>query len=254
MEEEIIVACEVQEIDISGHTHVVIKPGNYEGELCIFTHANTSVEFIGNALVIKDPPNQQPKLSRKRRLSKDYADICISFDSSETNGKRMVFNNTEIVKETECQTKHIIECVYDRVTKISSKGSIRSTIMIPLDYSDSEIKLEDDGHLRFIEAQKFTDLFVSLIGDGSIFFKQADIESISVVLTGDGDLDLGNSQIETTSIKVTGTGSVANFTTRETASLNLVGKGTIKCIASPNAEIKHAKIGAGSIKVKRLAQ
>lgn len=278
----------LNEITLSGSTYVTIDHDD-EG-LNILTHKDTEVTFNDGTIVIKDPVQAFSGNVVNAWSGSGTLFQCNMFGGGTfTRGNNMVIRNGVVIggdnitvmgcqssTKEECVTPHHIKCNYDHIRRVTSKGAMKTTFLVPLDTVVCRVSSSGTGALLFTANQSFAKLDACLTGKGDIQFSPIKITDLSlslegtgdivlhgdnipvmkaiITLVGTGDINMGDASINTAVISLTGTGDIGGFTLNDEATISLTGMGDIECKASAYARIKESKTGFGKIKVTRLGK
>lgn len=278
----------LEEIDISGATFVTID--HDEEGLVVLTHKDTNVVMTGNRLTIKDPVKQFGTQSNtgnwfgSRNGNSFICNIngvsnmhnmgnCVIVNGSVVSGDSFSVMGVASCTKEECNTAHHFNCAYDHIRRITTGGSMETTIKIPLDTTRASVSTMGTGCLYLHSKQTFTKLNVNVNGTSSLEMSPVDIGTLTVSMAGTGNFTLchrgttidnlivtnsgtgktklAGAIVDTATIRLSGTVSVRDLRITGDADLELSGVASIECHASRNARIKQHKSGLGRITFKR---
>ena len=278
----------LEEIDISGATFVTIDRD--EDGLVVLTHKDTEVVITGNTLTIKDPVNQFETHSHMGNWSgtrdgnsfvcninsvsnMHNMNNCVIMNGTVVSGNSFTVMGVVSCTKEECNTAHHFSCEYDHIRRITTNGSMETTMKIPLDTVRASVSLEGTGRLYLNSKQTFTRINVNVHGTSSLEMSPVDIGTLMLSMAGTGSFTLchrgttidnliitnsgtGKTKltgaiVDNATIRLTGTVSVEDVKIIGDADMQLSGVASIDCRASRNARIKEHKSGLGSVRIMR---
>lgn len=269
----------LEEIDISGATFVTID--HDEEGLIVLTHKDTEVAMTGNTLTIKDPVKQFETHSQTGNWSSTRngnsfvcnMNNCVIMNGTLISGNSFSVMGVASCTKEECNTAHHFSCEYNHIRRITTKGSMGTTMKIPLDNVRASVSLEGTGSLYLSSKQTFTRLNVNVYGTSSLEMSPVDIGTLTISMAGTGSFTLchrgttidnliitnsgtgktklAGAVVDSATISLSGTVSVKDVKITGDADLRLSGIASIDCRASRNARIKQHKSGLGSITIRR---
>lgn len=278
----------LEEIDISGATFVTID--HDEEGLVVLTHKDTNVVMTGNTLTIRDPVKQFETQSNtgswfgSRNGNSFICNIngasnmhnmgnCVIMNGNVVSGNSFSVMGVASCTKEECNTAHHFNCDYEHIRRITTKGSMETTMKIPLDTTRASVSIMGTGYLYLNSKQTFTMLNVNVDGTSSLEVSPVDIGTLTVSMAGTGNFSLchrgttidnlivtnsgtgktmlAGAIVDTAVISLSGTVSVGDVKITGDADLEVSGVASIECHASRSARINRHKLGLGRITIKR---